>query len=912
MIPAAMRMAALAAAVSIAAASAGELRTITENVLPFNGPDRDRYATWGGNAISYDSSGRPVLGWRKGGTWMSLKYVSRPGLKPLKGARSFELVASRGCGTVRLELIRCEDGAKLRFEGGWTNGAARIETALEREKLYTFSELTFISASMAPGPVTLEKLEQKSLVSEAEALELKVDTANAYHVITGSAKPVFRLRNLAGESVRWRGRLKLRDFFGEGFDIPVDHKLAAGAVAEIRPVSAMPGKGIWRVTAEISAADGSSSASESTTFAVLDDRRPTPVLGYGNFRMGTVCHVEFISDYDRKVCCEALAAMGAKLVRCNLCMMGLVQSRGPDSFDFTLQDKMIGMFQSYGLQLDTILTWAPRWSFSEARRKLSDEVGIGAMTPEPGPFRRYCEKLAERYGTKIAYYETSNEVDCRKPEYGSIDELIAFQRAGWEGVKKACPEAKVTTPGFGALSSDHPAIRMRGCQERIASEARDAYDVHVVHGHGPFEQYVEKVEAFRRWRAEAGLSDKPWFPNETALTSCLGQDAEAAETVWKKILYSRSQGAVDYCWYNLRAKNWDDDDHEGGYGMMTADFHPRSSYCSFSALASLIGECRDTVRLGSAPRRYVVRLTPSPGNLVLAFWDESVIDRPCKIKVRTDARRVFAVDLMGNRREVKFDGGETSAELSRRPAALYFEGATTAEPDAAALTAKAPVAEKPLYVIRRGLNPKAPADMTLADYSMVHDIYEAQPAFQHRLWKGAGDLSAKVWFGRGTRGRFYIADSFELGVDVRDDVHVPAGAGRALTWGDSLAFSLAFTGQKGVWTLAVADGGGAGARCEFKRVPEGFSASEAVKAATATVMREGGVTRYRVKLPLSLLKASWQTDFCRGFRFNVLVGDNDGEGPDCWIEARRGSFRTNDPSRFPLVVYVTKKPATGK
>ena len=71
------------------------------------------------------------------------------------------------------------------------------------------------------------------------------------------------------------------------------------------------------------------------------------------------------------------------------------------------------------------------------------------------------------------------------------------------------------------------------------------------------------------------------------------------------------------------------------------------------------------------------------------------------------------------------------------------------EPDAAALTADLPDAEKPLLVIRRELNPKAPADMTLADYSQVHDLYEAQPTFQHRLWKGASDLSAKVWFGRG-------------------------------------------------------------------------------------------------------------------------------------------------------------------
>lgn len=199
--------------------------------------------------------------------------------------------------------------------------------------------------------------------------------------------------------------------------------------------------------------------------------------------------------------------------------------------------------------------------------------------------------------------------------------------------------------------------------------------------------------------------------------------------------------------------------------------------------------------------------------------------------------------------------------------------------------------------------------MTLADYSQVHDLYEAQPTFQHRLWKGASDLSAKVWFGRGTRGPFSIADSFELGVEVRDDVHVPAGDGRVLTWGDSLAVSLAFAGQKGLWTFEVADGDGS-ARCELTRVPEGISASHAIKAVTVTVERKGVVTHYRMKLPLSLLKASWLSDFCQGFRFNVLVGDNDGEGPDCWIEARRGSFKTNEPNRFPLVAYVLRKPPT--
>lgn len=900
-----LRILPLAAVVALAALLA-RASVISEAVLPFGG--RDRYISPGNGVFNCGGSGRLVFDWKKSCRSMTLRYFTRPGIKPLPGADRYELLTSRGDGKVRVDFIRQGDGKKFSLQADWIAGRAVFEAGFDREKLYSFAEMAFSSDTMVPGPVEVKSLVGRSRVPQAETMRLEVDTGTPFYALGPTSKPVFKLRNISGGKVRWRGRLLLRDFFGEGFDIPLDVAADAGAVAEVASPRSMPGKGIWHVTAEVEGSDGSSSASQKTTFAVLDRRVPAPAPGYGKFRMGTVCHVEFIPDEDRLTCCRALAAMGATLVRCNLCMMGLVQPKGPGEFDFALQDKMIGMFCEYGLALDTILTWAPRWSLSEERRKLSDTLGVGAMTPEPGPFRRYCETLARRYGTKIAYYETSNEVDSRDPRFGNVDELIAFQRAGWEGVKKGCPEAKVLTPGFGSLSSDHPAIKMRGCQERICDEARDAYDVHAVHGHGPFGQYVERVGKLLDWRRERGISHKPWFPNETALTSCLGQDAEAAETVWKKILFSRFQGAVDYCWYNLRAKGWDDDDHEAGYGMMTADFHPRSSYCSFSALAALIGECLDTVRLDSAGNRYVIRLRPSSAaaDTVLAFWDENVVDRPFTVKVRTDAKKVYAVDLMGNRREVPVAGGTVEMAMLRRPAALYFEGATAVEPDAAALKA-APGGEEPLFVLPRDLNPKAPPDMKLDAYSMVHDVYEAQIGYQHRLWKGPGDLSAKVWFGRSTRMPFYIAVALEIGVDVRDDVHVPAGKGRSVTSGDSLALALAFPGQKGTWALAVADGGDGAARCEFKRVPEGVSASQAVKTVTAQVSRSGDVTSYRVRVPLSTLKASWQADFCRGFRFNVLAGDNDGEGPDGWIEARRGTFRANDPERFPLVVFGRKK-----
>jgi hypothetical protein len=365
-------------------------------------------------------------------------------------------------------------------------------------------------------------------------------------------------------------------------------------------------------------------------------------------------------------------------------------------------------------------------------------------------------------------------------------------------------------------------------------------------------------------------------------------------------------GAVDYSWYNLRAKNWNPDDHEGGYGMMTSDFHPRASYCSFSALAGLVGECLEVLRLPSSRYRYFFTLKPSAKGFgkVMIFWDEDVVDSSWRLKIKTDAKHVHAVDLMGNRRKLECKDGIVEVEVSRRPAAIVFDDVSAVEPDAAALAAPRQ-GETPLEVIVRGLNDKAPPDVELSDRALVHDCYEAQFGYHDQLWKGAADLSAKVWFGRKAQGPYSIAVACELGIDVKDDIHTPGANKKAA--GDSVLAALAFPGQNGHWIIHLADGADDGANAEFKRVPRGFEISEASKTLIATVERIGNITRYRLVVPLSTLKASWSSDFCKGFRFNLLVRDDDGKGVESWIEPRPETFRNADPRRFALIKYVRRK-----
>ena len=76
----------------------------------------------------------------------------------------------------------------------------------------------------------------------------------------------------------------------------------------------------------------------------------------------------------------------------------------------------------------------------------------------------------------------------------------------------------------------------------------------------------------------------PWIANETAMSTTGGAEIEVAVTVWKKTLYAWAKGAVDYVWYNLRAAGWCSSDNEQGFGLFTADWHPRAGYPAIAGL----------------------------------------------------------------------------------------------------------------------------------------------------------------------------------------------------------------------------------------------------------------------------------------------------------------------------------------
>jgi hypothetical protein len=62
------------------------------------------------------------------------------------------------------------------------------------------------------------------------------------------------------------------------------------------------------------------------------------------------------------------------------------------------------------------------------------------------------------------------------------------------------------------------------------------------------------------------------------------------------------------------------------------------------------------------------------------------------------------------------------------------------------------------------------------------------------------------------------------------------------------------------------------------------------------------VTRYDLTLPESAVGMT--PDMARrGFRFNLLVNEDDGEGRDGWIQIAPGIGGSKTPERYPFVVF---------
>ena len=857
-------MAALVATIATGAMAGDCFVTVREEVMPVR-DGRDRWiADWDASFVYTNGEGRVFF---KENKFCLYHRGSYPGGERLRGAAEY---------VVRIEP-QLEGEAELdirRERKGWARSIkAKIgkethfvaDLPVDDEAYYLGSVKFWLKGVPPTRSVRFLGVDAVMKETPASALRVDVETGNPFRLVrdgTGE-KAELVLRNPSDRKLDWNAHLKVEDFFGKCIEGDFPVSLEAGGVLR-RPMKEALPKGIRYVTL-IATSEGTV-ATNRTTWAYIDRHEVTPLQPEGEFRLGTHFHGTRYTPGDMKLGVDALVAIGAKMVRVD----GPHQIGGiwmaEDRVDWTASDAVVDMFLGRGLAIDTIVWWPTPW----AAEKDAGGQMIGSI--RPGLLRQYGEMLARHYGKRIDYYEVGNEWDMTKPAWLPYEDAVRQVREFAEGVKSACPTAKVIPGGFACESSvRQPSHVIRPMfHEDLMRDIQDVVDAHPVHLHSNFKEFAEKLNFFLQWRKECNIN-LPWYANETAIstTAMRPNDRAAAVILWQKVLYAWSRGSLDYIWYNLRATGWNPADSEQGYGMFTADWRPRTAVAAFSAIAANFRHLRADGVLHNGRERQVMRFSGRRGGkdvCVIAGWD-GFAEKPMSIRVRTDAKKAYQVDTMGNRCEVAIKGGVALWSIDAYPSALYLEDCRSAAPDAADLAneAKRPVqvivpSEKANPILEFEKNRHLKTDILINSYDNVYEVFKAMPEHADRCWKWWGDLWVRVNFAR-TDSKVW------MNINCWDDVHVP-DFDHPLE-GDAVVLRL------GDWKVQLV---GSSKRCEVKILEKPKGASDPKDGWAKLTFKPGYENNYFFEFDPAAL----------GFRdevpFNIRVYDNDGKGFDGWME----------------------------
>lgn len=880
-----------------------------------------------------------------------------------KEIKSPELVLKQGANSLSFRLTEALAGAKL---------PVRVE------------RLALVNSGNVPGSVLLTGSTLGVEQPLTEAVDFEVLTGNDIRVLKsgGEAALKYRFVNRANQPGKFRFALDFRSFTGKTHRESFDAGLQPGEDAVFSSAWRPDSFGHWEVTAVVSEASAPEMQSKSTrSFAYLIPSGPTPGLAPG-FLFSMCTHSGRWSMIDQLREVEAAAICGVKVVRDSIEWGSIQPERGV--WNFEKMDFLVNAYEMVGIEHQAMFAFTAKWAATPERQKSKNWLDWNRSAPDLDAWRTYVRTMAERYRGRIRFWEVWNEPDLSGFNGMSLEEYVALQKATFEELAKAAPEAYVMTGGFATLT-DHPGKKSPTFHRDFLNQARGAFKIHAYHEHGSFQQYVQVVDGkFLPMRKETGTT-VPWYANETAIHSLNGAERNQALTLYKKLLFSWSRGAIGYTWYDLRNDGYDPVDGEHNYGMLTNDFQPKPVYSVYNMLAGLFRDVKYVRQYDLGTNLWAFEFTNGRETLIPA-WDESGFGSALTLAVKSDASAASTVDVMGNQAPQKLLDGMALLTVGPEPETLRLSGASSAEiagkllevsaggvaipghplkfriqmfnplgserafelklsglpksfraknPERSATVAAGKTAEAEFELavgadfkadygaaeslrldytlagtpwkgsiavpvnaavaIPKGDNFNRKPDFVLDNRTQVVSLTAADPALGYRVWRDANDQSANVFLGE--------ADgNFRLRADVTDDKHNQPYSGFEVWKGDNIQFAFLLPGQTGHWEIGLSHLNSGKPEAFVFAAPSGFDREAATKACKLTTSREGNVTRYDLTLPESAIGMTPETAR-RGFRFNLLVNENDGEGRDGWIQIAPGIGGSKTPERYPFVVF---------
>ena len=509
----------------------------------------------------------------------------------------------------------------------------------------------------------------------AEAVDFEVQTGNGIGVLKTGMENALMLNftNTAGEAGEFAIDVTFRHFSGKTARESFRTALKPGESRSLSPKFRPDLLGHWDVEATVRNAEASNRTVRS--FAYLRPAGPTPWLAPG-FLFSICTHSGRWSIMEQLLEAEAAATCGAKVIRDSVEWGSLQPER--DVWNWERMDFLVNLYSALGIEHQALFAFTAKWAAPLEAQQSRNWLDWNRCAPDLDAWRTYVRTMAERYRGRIRYWEVWNEPDLSGFNKMSLDEYVALQKATYEEVKKVAPESVVMTGGFATLS-DHPGKKSPTFHRDYLNLAKGSFDVHAYHEHGSFAQFAQLVDGiFVPMRKETGTTAS-WYANETAINSMNGSERNQALTLFKKLLYAWSRGAIGYTWYDLRNDGFDPLEGEHNYGMLTNDFQPKPVYSVYNMLAGLYREMNYVKQLELGTNRWGFVFADGRDILIPA-WDESGFGSAMTLAVKTDAKSAAAIDLMGNETPVALLDGMALLEVTALPYTLKLAGAQSAEP----------------------------------------------------------------------------------------------------------------------------------------------------------------------------------------------------------------------------------------
>ncbi|MBN2642097.1 MAG: hypothetical protein JXR78_10605 [Victivallales bacterium] len=176
----------------------------------------------------------------------------------------------------------------------------------------------------------------------------------------------------------------------------------------------------------------------------------------------------------------------------------------------------------------------------------------------------------------------------------------------------------------------------------------------------------------------------------------------------------------------------------------------------------------------------------------------------------------------------------------------------------------------------------------------VTSFFEADPANLDKLWSSPDDLSVKAWM-------YSQNDILYLKINVTDDMHVQPHSGAEVYKGDNLQLYFVFSGQNYLWEIGFSRLGDRRNEIWVWNAPIG-NLNEFKNKLEFSSKRETNVTTYDIQIPFSAFGVSPSMLRKDGFKFNLLVNDNDLGVREGWIRLAPGVGDEKISDKFPSLI----------